>query len=71
VIADRIRQRVSTTHFPHGKTQPLGHVTISVGVATFTKNIDTPENIIAAADRALYIAKSLGKDRVEFYGERD
>jgi diguanylate cyclase (GGDEF)-like protein len=68
-IADRIRQRVSTTEFPHGKAQPLGHVTISVGVSTFAKNVDTSENIIAAADRALYHAKSLGKDRVEFYGE--
>jgi diguanylate cyclase (GGDEF)-like protein len=71
VIADRIRHRVSTTHFPHGKSQPLGRVTISVGVSTFTKNVDTPENIIAAADRALYQAKSKGKDRVEFYGERE
>ena len=70
-IADRIRQRVSTTEFPHGKAQPLGHVTISVGVSTFAKNIDTPENIIAAADRALYQAKSMGKDRIEFYGERE
>ena len=69
VIADRIRQRVSTTEFPHGSAQLLGHVTISVGVSTFTKNIDTSENIIAAADRALYQAKSRGKDRVEFYGE--
>ena len=34
-IADRIRHRVSTTHFPHGKAQPLGKVTISVGVSTF------------------------------------
>lgn len=71
VIADRIRHRVSTTEFPHGKAQPLGHVTISVGVSTFTKNVDTSENIIAAADRALYQAKSMGKDRVEFYGERE
>jgi diguanylate cyclase (GGDEF)-like protein len=71
VIADRIRQRVSTTHFPHGKSQPLGQVTISVGVSTFAKNVDTPENIIAAADRALYQAKSMGKDRVEFYGEKE
>lgn len=69
VIADRIRQRVATTEFPHGKSQPLGHVTISVGVSTFSKHVDTPENIIAAADRALYQAKSLGKDRVQFYGE--
>src|SRR5215217_8130284 len=70
-IADRIRDRVSTTQFPHGKFQPFGHVTISVGVSTFTKNIETSENIIAAADRALYQAKSLGKDRVVFYREKE
>jgi diguanylate cyclase (GGDEF)-like protein len=68
-IADRIRDRVSNTHFPHGKSQPLGRVSISVGVASFSKHVDTAENIIAAADRALYQAKSLGKDRVEFYGD--
>jgi diguanylate cyclase (GGDEF)-like protein len=68
-IAERVRHRVSTTEFPHGKSQPLGRVTISIGVATYSKNVDTPENIIAAADRALFQAKSLGKDRVQFYGE--
>ena len=41
VIADRIRHRVSTTPFPQGKSQPLGQVTISVGVSTFAKSIDT------------------------------
>lgn len=66
-IADRIRQRVQTTHYPHGKTQPLGRVTISVGVSTFSRIINSTETIIAAADRALYQAKRLGKDRVEFY----
>ena len=68
-IAERVRHRVSTTEFPHGKSQPQGRVTISIGVSTFSKNVDTPENIIAAADRALFQAKSLGKDRVQFYGE--
>lgn len=67
VIADRIRQRVSTTHFPHGKAQPLGRVTVSIGVATYSTIINSAETVIAAADRALYQAKSFGKDRVEFY----
>jgi len=66
-IADRIRHRVNTTHYPHGKSQPLGRVTISVGVSTFSPIVNTSETVIAAADRALYHAKSLGKDRVEFY----
>ncbi|MGH9882787.1 MAG: diguanylate cyclase, partial [Pyrinomonadaceae bacterium] len=69
VIAERIRQRVHSTTFPHGKTQPLGAVTISIGVSTFGKHIDTAERVIAAADRALYSAKNQGKNRVELYRE--
>jgi diguanylate cyclase (GGDEF)-like protein len=68
-IAERIREHVSVTSFPHGETQPLGRVTISVGVSTFSKNIDTYDKIIAAADRALYESKSMGKNRVRFYEE--
>lgn len=67
VIAERIRQRVAHTTYPHGKSQPLGSVTISIGISTFAKHIDTPERVIGAADRALYSAKSLGKNRVEIY----
>ena len=68
-IAERIRQRVRTADFPHGKTQPLGRVTVSIGVSTFSSLVNTSENIIAAADRALYQAKSMGKDRIVFYGD--
>jgi len=66
-IADRIRQRVATTHYPHGKSQPLGRVTVSIGVATFSAVVNTAMTVVAAADRALYQAKSLGKDRTVFY----
>jgi diguanylate cyclase (GGDEF)-like protein len=69
VIAERIRQRVRTADFPQGKTQPLGRVTVSIGVSTFSSLVNTAENIIAAADRALYQAKNMGKDRVVFYGD--
>jgi diguanylate cyclase (GGDEF)-like protein len=65
VIAERMRQRVAETVYPHGHSQPLGRVTISIGISTFQKLVDTPERIIAAADRALYNAKSKGKNRVE------
>ena len=65
VIAERIRQRVASTDYTHGKTQTLGSVTISIGVSTFAKEIDTAESIIAAADGALYKAKHKGKNRIE------
>jgi len=69
VIAERMRQRVMETVFPHGQSQPLGHVSISIGISTFTSHVDTAEKIIAAADRALYAAKGRGKNRIEFFGD--
>jgi diguanylate cyclase (GGDEF)-like protein len=66
-IADRIRDRVATTHYPHGKSQPLGRVSISIGVSTFSSIVSSAETIVAAADRALYEAKHQGKDRTVFY----
>jgi diguanylate cyclase (GGDEF)-like protein len=67
VIAERIRRRVERTQYPHGKAQPLGAVTISIGISSFAPRLDTPALIIAAADHALYVAKSHGKNRVEAY----
>jgi diguanylate cyclase (GGDEF)-like protein len=69
VIAERMRERVAATEYPHGKSQPLGRVTISIGVCTYAGNINTVDRVIAAADRALYIAKSQGKNQIEFYQE--
>jgi diguanylate cyclase (GGDEF)-like protein len=67
VIAERMRQRVTETDYPYGKSQPLGTVSVSIGISTLAKHIDTAESVIAAADRALYSAKHLGKNRIEFY----
>lgn len=67
VIAERMRQKVASTDYPQGKLQPLGRVTISIGVSTFGKHVDDADRIIAAADRALYNAKSRGKNQIEFY----
>lgn len=63
-IAERIKRRIERTSFPNGKSQPLGAVTVSIGVSAITSGIETPEAIIGAADRALYLAKHQGKNRV-------
>jgi len=67
IIADRIRRRIERTHFPHGKSQPLGAVTVSLGISSYGPELDTPATIIYAADQALYLAKSHGKNTVETY----
>jgi len=69
VIAERMRQRVAEREYPYGKSQPLGNVTVSIGISTLGKYIDTGDKVIAAADRALYTAKAQGKNRIEFYAD--
>lgn len=69
VIAERVRQGVLYTAYPHGASQPLGSVSVSIGVSTFSKKIDTAEKVVAAADRALYSAKRKGKNRIDHYDE--
>ena len=58
-VAERLRDRVRAAGAKSGEP-----VTVSVGVAEFPKNGDTPQAIIAAADAALYRAKADGRDRV-------
>ena len=67
VIADRIRRKILSTRFPHGATQPLGAVTVSIGLSSFSPALDSAEAIVRAADRALYHAKSHGKNRAYAY----
>jgi diguanylate cyclase (GGDEF)-like protein len=67
VIADRIRRKIMTTAFPHGKSQPLANVTVSIGLSTFSPSLDSAEAIVRAADRALYHAKNHGKNRAYAY----
>lgn len=67
VIADRIRRKINSTSFTHGKSQPLGAVTVSIGLSTFSPALDSAEAIVRAADRALYHAKSHGKNRAYAY----
>jgi diguanylate cyclase (GGDEF)-like protein len=57
-IAGRIRAAVAAHH------QDNGGLTISIGVATYPESAETKEGLLEAADRALYLAKRLGRDRV-------
>ncbi|MGB9181363.1 MAG: diguanylate cyclase [Pyrinomonadaceae bacterium] len=67
VIAERIRNKVAETLYPHGKTQKLGTVTVSIGLSAYTSALESPAAIIGAADRALYEAKSVGKNCVRAF----
>lgn len=61
--AERLRRLISETPQPlgNGRTVPL---TISIGVSVFPDNGTDSQDLCAAADRAMYQAKSSGRNRV-------
>ena len=66
-IAEKIRKMIEETAFPHAATQPLGRVSISGGVAALGSDGKTTNDLLRAADEALYQAKELGRNRVIAY----
>ena len=62
-VAERIRARVEHHLFEAGGEAPL-RLTISIGVATCPLHGSTRELVLDAADKAMYRAKSEGRNRV-------
>lgn len=65
-LAESIRKQVAEFAFPHADQQPLGHVSLSVGVATMSEGIDNAEELVGLADKAVYKAKESGRNRTVF-----
>jgi diguanylate cyclase (GGDEF)-like protein len=64
-IAQRLILAVGRLHIPHDGS-PLGELSISIGVATQPAGVTIDgANLLNAADRALYRAKTLGRNRYE------
>jgi diguanylate cyclase (GGDEF)-like protein len=64
-IAEKIRLEIHNLGIEHTGNS-AGVVTVSAGVDAFIpiQNLDNPLELVLAADKALYAAKSSGRDRV-------
>jgi diguanylate cyclase (GGDEF)-like protein len=69
-VAEKLRGQVHVIDVPGAETQPMGHLSISVGLAVFP--IDMPAGVdgslakvlLDRADQAVYQAKRGGRDRI-------
>jgi diguanylate cyclase (GGDEF)-like protein len=66
LVAERLRHGIQRLRDSHGKS--IG-ITASIGVASFPNDGALPEDVLQRADRSLYEAKALGKNRVCCWGE--
>lgn len=63
VFADRIRESLHDVILEGG-----ARATVSGGVATYHASMRTPDELLAAADTALYEAKDDGRNRIRLFG---
>ena len=70
-LAERIRIAVANHAFAHAKQQPLGMVSLSIGVATITDKTEDPQSLVKLADDAVYHAKDHGRNRTVFCVRED
>ncbi len=71
-IAEKIRREIIAQAIPHKGSSVADYVTASLGVITVKCNAGgSVVDIVAQADELLYLAKSSGRNRVEFIAPRD
>ncbi len=74
-VADKLLKAVRALELPGGSSQPLGRMSISVGVAVYPDDMppafDEPpiKVLVDVADQAAYEAKRRGRDRIVAAGE--
>lgn len=67
-VARRVRERVAAHAFLAAEKRAT-HLTCSVGVATLPDTAGSPEELVQAADAAMYKVKARGKDGIAAAGE--
>ena len=63
-VAQRLRRSVEQANFFAGSPDKVEHLSISIGIAFFDQDAQFKQDLIEAADAALYSAKSQGRNRV-------
>ncbi|MBI2920260.1 MAG: diguanylate cyclase [Planctomycetes bacterium] len=64
-LAERLRKKLEAKTI-QGETKKLS-VTASFGVAEWTADMKTPEDLVSRADEALYVAKKSGRNQVQVW----
>jgi len=69
VLAERLREAVENYVLEIEGEHVIDFIRVSIGVAAYPVNGETMENVITAADNAVYASKEKGGNRVSMAGE--
>lgn len=63
-VGQRILEEIEKFRFKSKDDESIGLITITVGLATFPRDGETGQALLASADKALYKGKRAGKNRI-------
>lgn len=64
VVAERIRSAFESSQFLVGEEKLPIRLTVTIGVATYPEDAQTPDDLIRRSDAAMYLGKGSGKNKV-------
>jgi diguanylate cyclase (GGDEF)-like protein len=64
-VAERVREAIASS-----PVERVGQITASIGVATYPQGAKSKEELVEMADRAMYLAKAAGRNRVRTLAHR-
>ena len=70
-LAERVRNAVASTPLTGDNLEPVGPVTISIGLAALPDHDTNFNHLIELADKAMYQAKDAGRNKVVFWNENE
>jgi diguanylate cyclase (GGDEF)-like protein len=71
-VAERIRRDIESLRIPHPSSPVSRYVTVSIGVASMVPMDNLKKEVLLnMADKALYIAKNKGRNRIEVFTPKE
>jgi len=71
MVGERIVLTIYRHHFKTIEGEPLGRLSVTIGLASFPRDAKEPDQLLKKADEALYQGKQLGKNRICIYRKED
>jgi len=66
-VANAMQSNLAGMNIPHKNSLAGSVVTVSIGISSIVPDItSTPEMLISAADKLLYLAKYEGRNRIKY-----
>jgi diguanylate cyclase (GGDEF)-like protein len=68
IVCERIRYSVAMTPMVDEKDNPVGTISVTIGLASFPEDANNKDDLIDNADKALYQGKRAGKNCIFLFG---